>query len=278
LKNKNFRYNENLPVTCTYAPLPTFSRTKSTLSILVANTKYLWPKFLNYYSTEILARRNHTYKTPPSSNHCATSTSYSEDSNNEEYKQQNPLDYYTRISITSTIKEMIQIKNLADLSYDVRYTFDLEEKNFVAFQILAENASFAYYNRACFLNVHEEYGPWIGLRTVITFDVEGPLNSSQLFPELRNPFPEGDEILERKLRETYDYASHVTSDETTDVNTKSTIKEEWHKFVELRDIASGFMDKKSLEKHRYSKDQIEYHYTNSIDLLNKLVLDKDCIN
>ena len=33
---------------------------------------------------------------------------------------------------------MIQIKNLADLSYDVRYTFDLEEKNFVAFQILAE--------------------------------------------------------------------------------------------------------------------------------------------
>jgi len=82
---------------------------------------------------------------------------------------------------------------LTDLSYDVRYTFDLDKKKFVAFQILAENASFAYYNRVCYLNVHKEYGPWIGLRAVITFDIEGPLNSSQLFPELKNPFPEGDE-------------------------------------------------------------------------------------
>ena len=40
-----------------------------------------------------------------------------------------------------------------DLSYNVRYAFDLDKKNFVAFQILAENASFAYYNRVCYLNI-----------------------------------------------------------------------------------------------------------------------------
>ena len=268
-----------------YSPLPTFSQTNSTLSILVGNTKHLWAEFLKYYSTEVFT--NYTCETPPSSNHCASSTTYSEDSDNEEYKKQNPLDYYTRISITTVIKEIILLKNLAKLSYDIRYTFDLDEKKFVAFQILAENASFAYYNRVCYLNVHKEYGPWIGLRAVITFDIVGPPNSSQLFPELKNPFPEGDENLERKIQEIYGTKGHhyhqrISSEQDnriiTDEATSDTgIKEEWYKFVELRDIASGFMDKELLDKYRYSKDQIEYHYTNSIELLNKLVLNnKNC--
>ncbi|RIA88094.1 hypothetical protein C1645_739653 [Glomus cerebriforme] len=279
------RYNENL---LTYSPLPTFSQTNSTLSILVGNTKHLWPKFLKYYSTEIFTN-DHTYKTSVSSNHCASSMSYSEDGDNEEYKKQNPLDYYTRISITTIIKEIIQLKNLSDLSYDVRYTFDLDKKKFVAFQILAENASLAYYNRVSYLNVHKKYGPWIGLRAVITFDIEGPLNSLQLFPQLKNPFPEGDKILERKIQEIFGTKDHhyhkqrrnssseqdnhmITEGSTLDM--KLEIKEEWHKFVELRDIASGFIDKELLEKYRYSKDQIEYHYTNNPELLNKLVLNK----
>jgi hypothetical protein len=278
-----YRYNEKLSA---YVPLPTFSQTNSTLSILVGNTKHLWTEFLKYYSTEIFT--HYTYEIPPSSNHCASSTTYSEDNDNEEYKKQNPLDYYTRISITKVIKEIILLKNLENLNYDIRYTFDLDKKKFVAFQILAENASLAYYNRVCYLNVHEVYGPWIGLRAVITFDIKGPLNSSQLFPELKNPFPEGDENLERKIQEIYGTKEHqyhqrphnssskqdnpIITDENTS-NTKSEeIKERWHKFVELRDIASGFMDKELLEKYRYSKDQIEYHYTNNIEVLNKLVL------
>ncbi|RGB31772.1 hypothetical protein C1646_670646 [Rhizophagus diaphanus] len=269
------RYNEKLS---TYSPLPTFSQTNSTLSILVGNTKHLWTEFLKYYSTEIFT--NYTYEIPPSSNHCASSTTYSEDSDNEEYKKQNPLDYYTRISITKVIKEIILLKNLANLNYDIRYTFDLDKNKFVAFQILAENASFAYYNRICYLNVHKEFGPWIGLRAVITFDIEGPLNSSQLFPELKNPFPEGDENLERKIQEIYGTKDHNYHQQDnlkiTDENKSDTksgeIKEQWHKFVELRDIASGFMDKELLEKYRYSKDQIEYHYTNNIELLNRIVL------
>ncbi|CAG8610635.1 16357_t:CDS:2 [Funneliformis caledonium] len=216
-----------------------------------------------------------------SSNHCASSTSYSEGSDNEEYKQQNPLDYYTRVSMESIIEEIIQVNNL---KYDVRYPFDLNEKRFVAFQVMAENASLAYYNRVCFLNIHEEYGPWIGLRAVITLDMEGPPNSSQLFPELKNPFPEGDKILERKLSEIFgskDHYYHQQPDdpETMDVNQKDgnnisdmklEIKNEWYKFVELRDIASRFMDKKSLDNWRYSEDQMEYHYTNNIEFLNNL--------
>jgi len=66
----------------------------------------------------------------------------------------------------------------------------------------------------------------------------------------------------------------MITDETT-LDTKSEIKKEWYKFVELRDIASGFMDEELLEKYRYSKDQIEYHYINNIELLNKLVLNNN---
>jgi hypothetical protein len=193
------------------------------------------------------------------------------------------------MSITTVIKEIIQLKNLGNLSYDDRYTFDLDKKKFVAFQILAESASFAYYNRICYLNVHKEYGPWIGLRAVITFDIEGPPNSSQLFPQLKNPFPEGDKLLEKKIKEIYGTKNHnyhqrrrdSSSEKANDtivkdtLDKKSEIKEEWYKFVELRNIASGFMDKKLIEKYQYSKDQMEYHYTTNIELLNKLVLNNN---
>ncbi|CAI2177425.1 17427_t:CDS:1 [Funneliformis geosporum] len=142
---------------------------------------------------------------------------------------------------------------------------------------MAENASLAYYNRVCFLNIHKEHGPWIGLRAVITLDMKGPPNSSQLFPELKNPYPEGDKLLESKMQEIFGSMNHHyhqqpdNPDGNNFLDMKLEIKNEWYKFVELRDIASGFMNKKSLDNWRYSEDQMEYHYTNSIEFLNKLI-------
>lgn len=143
-------------------PLPTFGRSAnddSTLSILIANTKHIWPIFVDKFS-----------------------------STNEEKIDKNPLDKYTKQSVETAINETLssfshnsdtKINNdkYITVDYDVRYTFELEPKRFVAFQQLCQDSGFAYYNRVCFLNVHKEIGPWFGLRAVGKFK----LHSSSVF-------------------------------------------------------------------------------------------------
>ncbi|CAG8473843.1 955_t:CDS:2, partial [Dentiscutata erythropus] len=253
------RYNSNLSPASSLAPLPTYFRT-STLSIIVGNTKHLWPIFLKFYANfQSVTKRK-------KSNNRIISSSYD-----------NPLDCYTIQSITSAVKQAISINNYStkysDVKYDIRYTFDLDEKKFVAFQRLAQDAGLAYYNKTCFLCVHEEFGPWFGLRAVITFDIEGPPNDSFLFPPLKNPYPEGDALLKSKLAKilgtenhnyhqlttpTYSSKSEFTKiksglDDDDDGKRKKFMNSfdnaKWYEWVELRDFASGFMTKYNLEKY-----------------------------
>ncbi|CAJ0903008.1 320_t:CDS:2 [Entrophospora sp. SA101] len=244
-------------------PLPTFGRSAnddSTLSILIANTKHIWPIFVNKFSLT-----------------------------DEKKIDKNPLDKYTKQSVEMAINETlssfshnsdveINDKHTA-VDYDVRYTFELEPKKFVAFQQLCQDSGFAYYNRVCFLNVHKEIGPWFGLRAVVTFNIDGPPNIPELFPELKNPYPEGDELLKNKLAEIFGSQNHsyhcrkpitsttVSATATTTTTTKQDIQKEWHKWVELRDMASEFMSEETLQKYRYSQDQMDYHYTNNIEII-----------
>ncbi|CAG8571941.1 10400_t:CDS:2 [Gigaspora rosea] len=233
------RYNSNVSPASSLAPLPTYFRT-STLSIIVGNTKHLWPIFLKYY-TKFQSVTNNT-KTKPINAKCKSRS-------------------------------------------------NSHEKKFVAFQRLTQDAGLAYYNKSCFLCVHEEFGPWFGLRAVITFDIEGPPNESYLFPPLKNPYPEGDALLKLKITEilgteNHNYHQLVTPTHSSDselteikpvfddddkkkfMNSRDNAK--WYEWVELRDIASGFMTKDNLEKYRYSEEQIKYHYTHNLKFLQEL--------
>ncbi|KAF0504793.1 hypothetical protein F8M41_019464 [Gigaspora margarita] len=290
------RYNSNVSPASSLALLPTYFRT-STLSIIVGNTKHLWPIFLKYYqSVKNIKTKPINSKCKSRSNIRIISSSYDQNDDLERFKQNNPLDWYTIQSITSTVKQAISINDdsikYSDVKYDIRYTFDLDEKKFVAFQRLAQDAGLAYYNRSCFLCVHEEFGPWFGLRAVITFDIEGPPNESYLFPPLKNPYPKGDALLKLKITEilgtkNHNYHQLVTPTHSSDsefaeikpvfddddkkkkfMNSRDNAK--WYEWVELRDIASGFMTKDNLEKYRYPEEQIKYHYTHNLKLLQEL--------
>ncbi|CAJ0651827.1 5831_t:CDS:1, partial [Entrophospora sp. SA101] len=112
-----------------------------------------------------------------------------------------------------------------------------------------------------------------------TFNIDGPPNIPELFPELKNPYPEGDELLKNKLAEIFGSQNHsyhcrkpitsttVSATATTTTTTKQDIQKEWHKWVELRDMASEFMSEETLQKYRYSQDQMDYHYTNNIEII-----------
>ncbi|CAG8757986.1 33931_t:CDS:2, partial [Racocetra persica] len=287
------RYNSNISPASSLAPLPTYFRT-STLSIIVGNTKLFWPNFLKFY-TKFSNTAIKPTRSKSRSNYSINSSSYDHDDDLERFKQSNPLDWYTIQSITSAVKQLISINistRHSDIKYDIRYTFDSDEKKFVAFQRLAQDAGLAYYNRSCFLCVHKEFGPWFALRAVVTLDIEGPTDDSYLFPPLKNPYPEGDALLKLKMAkilgtENHNYhqsasLSHSVKYEPAETKTSldnniiqknfmnSRDNTEWYEWVELRDIASGFMTKCNLEKYRYSEEQIEYHYTHNLKLLQDL--------
>ncbi|CAG8456355.1 15134_t:CDS:2, partial [Acaulospora morrowiae] len=243
------RYNSNIPSTSTLVPLPITNfrgstsvqhNRSSTLSVIIGNTRHLWSIFIDYYAKNI--RENIGDNQENASEERDT------------YEQSNPLDWYTRISIESAVKRAVSkfSKNASNLEYEIRYVFDLSEDKFVAFQQLAQDAGLAYYNRICYLNVHPEYGPWIGLRAVVTFDIDGP---PKLYPTPGNPYPKGDQLLKTKMEEVLknDNDSQFSSTSVTNVDKESVaktnfdkqvianIRRDWYKWVELRDIAGGFM-------------------------------------
>ncbi|KAG9303465.1 hypothetical protein G9A89_013792 [Geosiphon pyriformis] len=278
------RYNAKVPIGI--SSLPTFGR-NNTLAVVVANTKHFWEIFLAHLASE------------------------SRKSCGEIDLDPNPIDTYTKSKIPQSVIEILtkfskvysnrtKASISSGIDYDIRYSFDKDKSNFVALQLLAHEARLAYYNRLCGLNVHEVAGPWIGLRAVVTFDLDGP--ESLEFPqhELPNPYSEGDLMLKTELSMILNNIPMVTSrlpsptlshptiasddsnnspnsdaekPERNPLITSSDIRHEWYKWVKLRDLAGGFMTDKQRERYRYSEEQLEYHYTHNKAVL-KLALSK----
>ncbi|CAG8559782.1 6593_t:CDS:2 [Paraglomus occultum] len=238
------RYNTGVK---THAPLTTFDRT-NTLAVLVGNTKHLWHIFASY------VRHNHD-------------------------TQKHPLDTYTNICIEHVVSSLVA-RYPNSLAYDIRYAYEVAPERLVSFQQLMTSASFAYYNPNCFLSIHPKYGPWFGLRAVITIDMEGPAETNSQ-PPLMNPFPELDEVLARKweeicksgvlssLRSSYEQPNmetDVDAEMGNNSNERTVVVDDdddiiknsgWYKLVELRDLASNIQP----HPYRYSMNQICYHYT-----------------
>ncbi|RUS30750.1 hypothetical protein BC938DRAFT_479005 [Jimgerdemannia flammicorona] len=209
------RYNTSiLP---TYR-LPTFGRestpstpsTPTTLGILVANTRHLWPIFLRHLR-----------------NRDQAGDSWEADSD--------PLDKYTRATVE---RAAVAVLSPGGIRFEIRYS-DMAERQVVAFQRLAHETAGIYYNEKCHLNVHEKFGAWIALRAVVVIDHPGPANTSALFPSPFNPYPSADSLLEDK---TTHLRSVIAS---SDSGAKAGISRNWRAWVELRDLASGFLDEEA---------------------------------
>ncbi|ORY41396.1 hypothetical protein BCR33DRAFT_719000 [Rhizoclosmatium globosum] len=207
-------------------PLPTFSR-KSTLSLLVANTKHLWPIFLSYYKSSPSAR-------------AAT----------------DPLDDYIDSTITTLLKT-----HFPSTPATTRYTHDTGDR-FVHFQRLAHHIGFAHYNPTLFLSVHEQYGPWFAFRALVVLDIEFEENvwddmlitKPTHIPPL-DPVPDQLEAVKFHMdrffaaAQGYDNRAH----------------ENHVHLIAARDAST----KDSARHYRYSDDQIRYHYTKDVSVLDR---------
>ncbi|KAI9138659.1 hypothetical protein BKA69DRAFT_761796 [Paraphysoderma sedebokerense] len=111
---------------------------RTTLGILVGNTKLLWPCFINY----LKANPSHIDNLNPVDSYVANSL---------------------EASLDQTLSNLFQSSSLLP-KFEIRYYWDKAPK-FVAMQRLAHEAGLAYYNTDCFLNIHSEYGPWLALRS-----------------------------------------------------------------------------------------------------------------
>ncbi|CAG8634947.1 13670_t:CDS:2 [Ambispora gerdemannii] len=235
------RYNAK--ILSNISPLPTYKR-NSTLAFVIANTKHLWSYFLRNLYNQSQMHHN------PWNN--------------------NPLDLYTKQSVAESVNEVLGIIDQRDVKCDIRHAFEMEKSRFVAFQLLAHESGLAYYNRTCGLNVHEIAGPWIGLRSVVTLDLEGPSISDTTIP-LENPYPEGDSLLKAKLFSILHQKNFTSSNKEKEKSTANGISRDWYQWVELRDLASGFMTEEAQIKWRYSEEQLEYHYTKNLSRLQEVV-------
>ncbi|ORZ33815.1 hypothetical protein BCR44DRAFT_1501002 [Catenaria anguillulae PL171] len=140
--------------------LPTYSCTASTLGILVANSKALWPKFCTF----IRAQPAFIQSTP------------------------NPFDAFVTLQVDECIAlARAQAHVPAAAQHDVRHYWEMTPGRMVAIQRMCQVAGVAYLDQACHLNVHTEYGPWLALRYAIVIDLPGPDPAS--IPTLTNPIP-----------------------------------------------------------------------------------------
>jgi cyanocobalamin reductase (cyanide-eliminating) / alkylcobalamin dealkylase len=129
--------------------LPDFGRSSS-FGVLVANSRALWPAFLDAAAANAgLVRAPH------------------------------PIDQYVQGQVLEAIDA------LSPCHWEVRWEYE-EPPRRVAMQRLAEVIGFANLSPA-HLCVHPKYGPWVSLRAVIVVDVEGP---SEQPPPLKSSCPE----------------------------------------------------------------------------------------
>ena len=178
------------------------SSRRGALAMLVGNTRALWPRFLDALASDRTLE-----------------------------DEAHPIDRYTERSIS---------ESLASLScgYEVRFA---HQPPFVPMQRLAERAGFAFLAPSR-LSVHPEFGPWIALRAVVVFDIDGPTGPA---PRLEVPCADCANACEPALSRAL------------------AGPDDWRLWVSVRDACPLGA------QHRYSEEQIHYHYTKDLGALRR---------
>jgi methylmalonic aciduria homocystinuria type C protein len=191
--------------------LPDFGRPE-TLAVLMANSRALWTPFVAAY------RRDPDLQASP-----------------------DPLDAYVRDAVDTALA-------IVPYRREVRWAQEPPPRR-IAMQRVAEVAGLAHRSRS-YLSVHSVYGPWIALRAVIVFDIDGP-------PE-RPPRPEPPCQCERHCLPVFRQAM-AAADETMTHPLPDGV---WQRWLAVRDACPVGRD------HRYDEAQIRYHYTHDRRVLS----------
>lgn len=146
-----------------------------------------------------------------------------------------PLDQYTERRLHAVVQGIGQPAFL-------RFAHDTGERR-VAIQRLAHVAGLAYLTET-HTSVHPEYGPWVALRAVLTLPIPGPPGPA---PALAHPCggcARGCQAAFERARQTL---VRMTPEENLGAH--------WRRWLEQRDACPLGRE------HRYSEEQIRYHYT-----------------
>lgn len=153
-------YNSSRPSTC--PDLQTFSRA-TPVSVLVGNTRHLWPKFI---ADQGKAQQHGSNGSPPPSD---------------------PLDEYTERTVVAALRASGADGPTSQISF---VHTPPGRPGFVAAAHAAHVSGLAYSSEATHLALHPEFGPWFALRAVFSFDADWP--SDDLPPPaspLADPIP-----------------------------------------------------------------------------------------
>lgn len=155
-----------------------------------------------------------------------------------------PLDRYVAEHVLAAIEPL-------PLRWEVRWAQERPPRR-VAMQRLAHVSGLAFLSPT-FLSIHPVYGPWIALRAAVVFDAVGPPDP----PELPNPCSGCEERCVPALRRALASLGEGGA-------TEAGILGRWEPWVAVRDACSVG------RAHRYSEDQIRYHYAKDRSVLARL--------
>lgn len=143
-----------------------------------------------------------------------------------------PLDRYSERHVRAVTSSLA-------LRCEARFAHEPPPRR-VAMQRLAQVAGLAYLSPS-HLAVHPIYGPWIGLRAVVVVDCDGPPGP----PLLADPCTD----CRARCLPLLEQARATT------VPGRTAISGNWRPWLTVRDACPVG------RAHRYTDDQIEYHYT-----------------
>jgi cyanocobalamin reductase (cyanide-eliminating) / alkylcobalamin dealkylase len=158
---------------------------------------------------------------------------------------EHPLDNYIATSILRALEG-------CPVRHEIRWAHDVSDRR-IAIQRMAHASGFAWLSPA-HLSIHPVYGPWIALRAAICFALPGPAAP----PPLEDPCGECPAaclpVFDRAVREAGDA-----------IGTDRTHSNSWKLWLEVRDACHVGRE------HRYSDEQIQYHYTKDRAILERAI-------
>lgn len=142
-----------------------------------------------------------------------------------------PVDTYCDRAITRAVEPV-------DVAYDIRFYHEPPPRR-IALQRLAQVAGMAGLSES-HLCVHPEFGPWIALRAAVVFDTDGELSTPTSAP--CDCAAGCRPALEAAL-------------DAGEPQRRSDLNDRWKLWLAVRDACPVG------QAHRYSEQQIRYHYT-----------------
>ncbi|MCG8432615.1 MAG: hypothetical protein MJA83_01115 [Gammaproteobacteria bacterium] len=158
----------------------------------------------------------------------------------------NPLDRYVMANVTAALQPLT-------VKYIIRWAH-LPDPHHIAFQRLAHIAGLAYLSPS-YLSVHPNFGPWIALRAVVVVDCDGPAARPV---DMANPCG----TCENQCMPLFNHALKAVG---AFLPGHEAVGEHWQTWLSIRDACPVG------KEHRYSEEQIRYHYIKDISLLRELV-------